>query len=86
MAAESIYLKEKLKRNPDPIRPFHYYERTENILLPEDCQMQEIISELKECEYNHDMVINKKKTKAIIFNQARNYAEHFNRKRTVRSG
>jgi hypothetical protein len=35
--------------------------------------MQEMISEVKEYADNHDMVINKKKTKAILFNQARNY-------------
>ena len=35
--------------------------------------MQVMINELKEYADIHDIVINKEKTKAIMFNQARNY-------------
>ena len=73
MAAESIHLKEELSINPNPVRPLNYHERTEHFLPPEKCEMQIMIDELKEYADTHDMVINKRKTKAIMFNQARNY-------------
>ena len=51
----------------------NYHERNEHFLPPEKCEMQMMINELKEYADAHDMVINKGKTKAIMFNQARNY-------------
>jgi hypothetical protein len=71
--AESIYLKEKLKNNPEPIQPFQYHERTGHILPKESCRLQNLLSELSEYTENHQMRLNHEKTKVILFNNAVKY-------------
>ena len=73
MAAEALYLKENLVKMADPVRPLQYHERTLHILPTNKCKMQTFMDQLVDYAKQHDMVINQQKTKAILFNQARNY-------------
>ena len=74
-AAEAINLKERLLPHPDPNqpRPLRYHDRTEHILKQEDFELQNMLDELKLYANQHEMVMNKAKTKVILFNQARKY-------------
>ena len=71
--AESIYLKEKLTDNPNPIQPFQYHERTGHVLPKENCRIQTMLEELNQYTENHEMKMNQNKTKVIIFNNAVKY-------------
>ena len=73
MAAEALYLKENLVKMSDPVRPLQYHERTLHILPTNKCKMQTFMDQLVNYAKQHDMVINQHKTKAILFNQAKNY-------------
>ena len=74
-AAVSLNLREKLIANPvqDPQRPFNFHERTQHILPQEANQLQTLLDEVKGYADEHEMRINHGKTKAILFNNARNY-------------
>ena len=73
MAATSLDLKENLVKIANPIRPLNYHERTSHVLPPSKCKMQVMMNELVDYANQHEMKINQHKTKAILFNQARNY-------------
>ena len=75
-AAVSINLKKTLVPHPDPNppKPLNYHARTGHIFpQQEDGELQSMMSDLKVYADEHEMVINKKKTKVIMFNQARDY-------------
>ena len=74
-AAVAINLKERLLPNPDPspARPLQYHSRTGHVLPKDDCQLQSMLDELNLYARQHEMVVNKSKTKAILFNKARKY-------------
>ena len=74
-AAVSINLKEKLIPNPDPnpIRPLQYHDRTQHILPEENSEIQSCINDLITYSNDHQMQINEKKTKVILFNNAIKY-------------
>ena len=74
-AAVAIDLKATLLPNPDqnPARPLQYHHRTGHILHQDDCELQSMLNDLKDYASQNQMVINKTKTKAILFNQARKY-------------
>ena len=78
MAAEALFLKEKLVNISDPVRPLEYHKRTLHMLPPSKCKMQSMMDELVQYANKHDMVINQHKTKAFLFNQAKKFA--FNQK------
>ena len=72
---ESINLRENLVDNPDPNpqRPFTFHDRTNHVLPPGACLLQEQLHVLqKYCEDNQ-MKINQKKCKAMIFNPHKQY-------------
>ena len=68
--AESIFLNEKLIKNPQPVQPFRLHETTGQILPKESCQTQTMLDEIVAYTQEHQMKINKDKTKAILFNNA----------------
>ena len=72
-AAESIYLKENLERNPDPVQPFQYHERNGYVLPPEKSQLQTLLNDIHTYTEKHQMKLNTKKTKVILFNKATKY-------------
>ena len=74
--AEALNLKDCLIENPDPNppRPFTYHERTNQVLLPGACQLQEQLDKLQKYCQDYQMVINSKKCKVMIFNPHRKYA------------
>ena len=71
--AESIYLKDKLIKNPNPVHPLQYHERTEHILPKESSKLQQQLNDLKIYTEKHQMKINQDKTKVILFNNATKY-------------
>ena len=74
--AEALNLKESLVDNPDinPPRPFTFHDRTNQILPPGACQLQEQLNNLQEYCQDNQMKINKSKCKVMIFNPHRKYA------------
>ena len=74
--AEALNLKESLLENPDinPPRPFTFHDRTNQILPPGACQLQEQLNNLQEYCQDNQMKINKSKCKVMIFNPHRKYA------------
>ena len=74
-AAESINLKKNLLPNPNqnPDRPLRYHDRTQHILPYQNSQLQTLLDDIKVYTDTNQMKINKKKTKVILFNRARNY-------------
>lgn len=73
MVAESIYLKEQLVQITNPVRPLQYHERTSHTLPKSNSKVQNLMNELISYANKHEMKLNPQKTKAILFNQARNY-------------
>ena len=71
--AESIHLKEKLIKNPAPVHPLQYHERTGHILPNERSKVQKLLQELKVYTEEHEMKLNQKKTNAIVFHNAIKY-------------
>ena len=82
--AESIYLKEKLVNNPEPIQPYQQHERTGHILQPECSRVQTMLGELCQYTEKHEMKLNQEKTKVILFNNAVKY--DFQPKLTLQNG
>ena len=74
-AAESINLRDKLIRNPDPdpMRPLNYHDRTLHVLPNESCKLQTLLDDTRNYARDHEMQINQEKTKVILFNTARNF-------------
>ena len=74
--AEAINLREKLVENPDPNppRPFTFYDRTNHVLPPDTCQLQDQLNDLQKYCQDNQMEINQKKCKVIMFNPHTNYA------------
>ena len=70
MAAESIYLKEKLVENPNPVRPLQYHERTLHVLPDGVSDLQSLLDDLKTYSLNHQMRINDEKTNVLLFDNA----------------
>ena len=71
--AESISLKDSVKVNDNLCRPPQFHERTGHFIPPEDLETQKMLDSLVEFTKLNEMKINKKKTKAILFNRARNF-------------
>ena len=71
--AESILLKDKLVKDPNPEQPLNYHGRTEHTLSPTKLKVQTLLNELGSYAQKHEMKINHKKTKAILFNNAVKY-------------
>ena len=73
--AESINLKQMLVRNSEPnlVRPLIYHNRTEHILPEENYAMQSHLDSLHNYTVKHQMKINERKTKVILFNNAIKY-------------
>ena len=74
--AEAINLKEKLVVNPvpNPPRPFTFYDRTNHVLPPDACLLQDQLNELQKYCQDNQMVINQKKCKVIMFNPHKKYS------------
>ena len=70
IAAESIYLKENLVVNPNPVRPLQYHKRTLHVLPDGVSHLQSLLDDLKIYSSDHQMRINDEKTKVILFNNA----------------
>jgi hypothetical protein len=71
--AESIYLKEKLVDNPNPVQPFQYHDRTGHVLPNDDCRLQTMLDELNHYTGKHEMKINQTKSKVTLFSNAVKY-------------
>ena len=71
--AAAINLKENLVVDPDLPKPLSYHERTNHTLPAANNLMQEQFNQLLEYANEHQMVINKEKTKVMLFNQAWKY-------------
>ena len=71
--AESIYLKDNLVNNPEPIQPFQFHERTGHILKPQVSRVHAMLEELCQYTEKHEMKLNQNKSKVILFNNAVKY-------------
>ena len=71
--AESVTLKEKLEVNHDIIYPPQFHERTGHYLPASKSKCQKLLDELVTYTKEHQMLLNDKKTKAILFNRSRNF-------------
>ena len=71
--AESISLKDKMQVNSTICNPPRFHERTGHFIPSDNLETQKMLNELTEYTKEHEMIINKRKTKAILFNRARNY-------------
>ena len=73
--AEAINLREKLVDNPDPNpqRPFTFHDRTNHVLPPGACLLQEQLLSLQKYCKDNQMEINQKKCKVMIFNPHKKY-------------
>ena len=74
--AEALNLKDCVVTNPDPNppRPFSYHNRTNHVLPPGACILQEQLTQLEKYCQDNQMVINQGKCKVMIFNPHRKYA------------
>ena len=74
--AEAINLREKLVENPDPnpSRPFTFHDRTNHVLPPGACLLQEQLDSLQKYCQENQMQINKNKCRVVIFNPHKKYA------------
>ena len=73
--AEAINLKENLVDNPDPNpqRPFTFRDRSNHVLPPGACLLQEQLDALQKYCKDNQMKINQKKCKVMIFNPHKRY-------------
>ena len=73
--AEAVNLKSKLvpNPNPNPPRPLTYHGRTGHVLADGQSEVQKLLLELNTYVDHHQMKINEKKTKVILFNNSRKY-------------
>ena len=69
--AESITLRDKLTVNPTPGNPPQYHERTGHYLPHDQSKTQTLLNELVVYAEEHEMKLNFKKTKVILFNRAK---------------
>ena len=72
--AVSVELKSCLV--PDPVeraRPLNYHERTRHILPDQNNMLQYYIQDTEQFVEQNNLVINKDKTKLMIFNKSRNW-------------
>ena len=69
----SINLQDTLVPDPSPVRPVPYHSRTEHILPDEHNPLQPEIDRIVTYSHERKMVLNPKKTKAMIFNSRRKY-------------
>ena len=53
-------------------RPLEYHNRTEQVLQPEDSQVQAQLCELSKYAETNQMKVNHKKSKVMLFNTSRN--------------
>ena len=60
--------------DPNPQKPLAYHERTNHILPSNTYSLQSDLNELADYAKSHDMVINTKKCKVMMFNTAKKYA------------
>ena len=72
---ESLNLRDCVISDPDPSppQPPQYRCRTAHLLQPEKTFMQKELNKLSEFSINHEMSINKQKSKVMIFNTARKF-------------
>ena len=71
--ANVIDLKDCKKVTEDNlIRPLNFHGRTEHVLYPESNPAQKELAEIFALAQEKQMVVNRKKTKAMIFNPSRN--------------
>ena len=72
--AEAVKLKDVLHVENDNVweRPLEYHNRTEQVLQPEDSQVQAQLCELSQYAETNEMKINHKKSKVMLFNTSRN--------------
>ena len=72
---ESLNLRDYVISDPDPSppQPPQYRCRTAHLLQPEKTQMQKELNKLSDFSVNHEMSINKQKSKVMIFNTARKF-------------
>ena len=72
--AVSINLKKCLVKDPcERPRPLNYRERTQHILPPENNLLQLYLDDTEKFTKENRMVINSKKSKAILFNKSRKW-------------
>ena len=64
-AAESIHIKKTTEVNPTPMQPFRYRERTGHFSPTESSKLQTMLNELEVYTNEHQMKINRAKTKVI---------------------
>ena len=71
--AQSINLKECLITNTNPIRPFELHDQTNHVLPRDSYSLQQQLNKLVEYSKTHEMKINEKKSKVMIFNTRKKY-------------
>ena len=71
--ATAMNLKETLVENPNPSHPTTYHDRTMHLLPKESDLIQQVFNRLQQFSSERQMVINRDKTKAILFNSGRNF-------------
>ena len=72
--AQSIDMKECLIPNINPTRPETFHDRTNHILPSTAYTLQDDLNDLVQYSENHEMKINTKKSKVMMFNTAKKYA------------
>ena len=70
---ESISLKDALcvDTSKEWERPLNFHERTEHMLIPDQCQIQAELNKLSEYAATNKMKINQAKTKIMLFNSSK---------------
>ena len=71
--AQAINLKECLIPNPNPTHPQAYHDRTNHTLPAYTYNLQSDLNDLAHYSESHEMVINTKKCKVMMFNTAKKY-------------
>ena len=67
----AVNLKQLATLNTNQVRPASYHERTGHMIAPQDNPIQEEVTKLVKYATEHKMKVNTKKTKAMVFNQAK---------------
>ena len=73
--AQSLNIKNCLipNPNPNPARPLNYHDRTHHLLPTALCTLQSQLDKLEDYCRSNQMLINRSKTKVMLFNTARKY-------------
>ena len=73
--AQSLNIKNCLTPNPNPnsARPLKYHDRTHHLLPTAACALQSQLDKLEDYCRSNQMLINRSKTKVMLFNTARKY-------------